>query len=66
MFETRADANSVCIAVTDNGAGIARELQPLPALAHTTFVAGFHAHLVKPVNLPDLLRLLAPRRPAPA
>lgn len=54
-------------------------LQRLPALGNTTFIAvtgygqagdrerirraGFRAHLVKPVNLPDLLQLVAVKRP---
>ena len=63
-----------------NGYELLQRLHGLPTLAHTTFVAvtgygqaedrerirraGFRAHLVKPVNLPDLLRLVAPERPA--
>jgi len=65
-----------------DGYELLQRLQGMPALANTTFVAvtgygqagdrerirraGFHAHLVKPVNLPDLLQLVAPKRPAHA
>ena len=63
-----------------DGYELLQRLQQRPALANTTFVAvtgygqagdrerirraGFHAHLVKPVNLPDLLQLVAVKRPA--
>ena len=63
-----------------DGYELLQRLQQLPALANVTFVAvtgygqaadrerarcaGFHAHLLKPVNLPDLLRLIAVKRPA--
>jgi len=62
-----------------NGYDLLQCLQGLPALARTIFVAiigygqaedrerirraGVHAHPVKPVNLPDQLRLVAPKRP---
>jgi len=58
-----------------DGYELLQRLQQLPALARTIFIAvtgygqagdrerirraGFHAHLVKPVNLPDLLQLVA-------
>jgi len=63
-----------------DGYELLQRLKQRPALANTTFVAvtgygqagdrerirqaGFHAHLVKPVNLPDLLELVAVKRPA--
>jgi PAS domain S-box-containing protein len=63
-----------------DGYELLQRLQQRPALANATFVAvtgygqagdrerirraGFHAHLVKPVNLPELLRLVAVKRPA--
>lgn len=64
-----------------DGYELLQRLKALPALSATRFVAvtgygragdrerirrvGFDAHLVKPVNLPDLLELVAPRkRPA--
>ncbi len=62
-----------------DGYELLHRLQQLPALANVPFVAvtgygqaadrerirraGFHAHLVKPVNLPDLLQLVV-KRPA--
>jgi PAS domain S-box-containing protein len=65
-----------------DGYELLQRLQQLPTLAHTTFVAvtgygqagdrerirraGFQAHLVKPVNLPELLQLVSVRRPARA